>query len=116
MSNTHKLNIHNHYISPCSVSDEKQLSRVLLDRYADIGKSGRPVINTSTPVEVSFVIGLVQLEVKETENLLELTVWLKMVRTCMIVFEVDKTILYAKQQYKLLHVLYMYKFALSRGF
>lgn len=63
------------------VSKEKQLIKFLLDRYAEYGRIGRPVINTSEVITVNFGLSLVQiLKVDEKNQVLETNVWETFVR------------------------------------
>nr|XP_022313438.1 neuronal acetylcholine receptor subunit alpha-10-like [Crassostrea virginica] len=58
------------------VSKEKQLIKFLLDRYAHYGRIGRPVINTSEIITVTFGMSLIQiLKVDERNQVLETNVW-----------------------------------------
>lgn len=58
------------------VSKEKQLIKFLLDRYAQYGRIGRPVINTSEIITVKFGLSLIQiLKVDEKNQVLETNVW-----------------------------------------
>lgn len=63
------------------VSKEKQLIKFLLDRYAQFGRIGRPVINTSEIITVKFGLSLIQiLKVDEKNQVLETNVWETFVR------------------------------------
>lgn len=67
------------------VSKEKQLIKFLLDRYAEFGRIGRPVINTSEIITVNFGLSLIQiLRVDEKNQVLETNVWETFVRSRII--------------------------------
>lgn len=58
------------------VSGEKLLVKRLLDRYARLGKIGRPVLNTSETVTVNFDLSLIQIvDVDEKNQVLVLNIW-----------------------------------------
>lgn len=61
-------------IEPAPQSAEKQLIRALLRRYRS-GQHGRPTLNTSQPLSVRFRLGLIQLDLDETNNVLSLSMW-----------------------------------------
>lgn len=64
------------------VSDEKLLVKRLLDRYARLGKIGRPVLNTSETVTVNFDLSLIQIvDVDEKNQVLVLNIWYNYVST-----------------------------------
>jgi hypothetical protein len=64
------------------VSKEKQLIKFLLDRYAEYGRIGRPVISTSEIITVNFGLSLIQiLRVDEKNQVLETNVWETFVST-----------------------------------
>ncbi|XP_063446518.1 neuronal acetylcholine receptor subunit alpha-2-like [Mytilus trossulus] len=58
-------------------STEKQLIKALLDRYAQFGRIGRPVMKTDESIDVEFGMSLIQiLDVDEKNQVLETNVWL----------------------------------------
>lgn len=61
-------------------STEKQLIKALLDRYAQFGRIGRPVMKTDESIDVEFGMSLIQiLDVDEKNQVLETNVWLTFV-------------------------------------
>ncbi|KAH9502545.1 Neuronal acetylcholine receptor subunit alpha-4 [Bulinus truncatus] len=57
-------------------SKEKILVKRLIDRYARMGKEGRPVVNTSDVVRVEFGMSLIQiLDVDVKDQVLKTNVW-----------------------------------------
>ncbi|XP_014776336.1 neuronal acetylcholine receptor subunit alpha-3 isoform X5 [Octopus bimaculoides] len=64
------------------VSEEKLLVKRLLDRYARLGKIGRPVLNTSETVTVNFDLSLIQIvDVDEKNQVLVTNIWYNYVWT-----------------------------------
>ncbi|ELT97047.1 hypothetical protein CAPTEDRAFT_92843 [Capitella teleta] len=57
------------------MSAEKELLSILLDNYDRVGRSGRPVLNVSTPIDVMFGLGLIQMDLNEKEKILTLSMW-----------------------------------------
>jgi hypothetical protein len=57
------------------MSEEKRLMNTLMKRYERIGKGGRPVLNASTAVNVSFGLGLIQMDLNEKEKILTMSMW-----------------------------------------
>ncbi len=58
-----------------TISEEKRLLRFLMHRYKLVGKSGRPVVNSSEPVKVKFGLGLTQMKLDEKESILLTSMW-----------------------------------------
>ncbi|KAK7003431.1 neuronal acetylcholine receptor subunit alpha-10 [Biomphalaria glabrata] len=57
-------------------SKEKILIKRLIERYARMGKEGRPVVNTSDAVRVDFGLSLIQiLDVDIKDQVLKTNVW-----------------------------------------
>ena len=65
---------------PCRLSDEKRLTLELLRRYSKIGRSGRPVTDSSKPVTVYMGFGLKQMDLDEKNKVLTLSMWTRYVR------------------------------------
>ncbi|ELU09980.1 hypothetical protein CAPTEDRAFT_105798, partial [Capitella teleta] len=57
------------------ISAEKELINRLLARYDRVGRGGRPVLNASSPVNVSFGLGLIQMDLNEKEKILTMSMW-----------------------------------------
>ena len=64
-----------------SVSAEKRLCRELMSNYSGLGLNGRPVINMSTPIVVSFSLGLINMDLDEKHKILISSMWSRYVRT-----------------------------------
>jgi len=64
------------------VSAEKRLIKRLLKNYDEVGVVGRPVINISETINVSYGIGLIQiLDLDEKNQILSTNVWCRYVST-----------------------------------
>lgn len=64
-------------------SKEKILIKRLIERYARMGKEGRPVVNTSDAVRVDFGLSLIQiLDVDIKDQVLKTNVWYEYVSWC----------------------------------
>ena len=64
-----------------SVSAEKRLCRELMANYSSLGINGRPVINMSTAIVVSFSLGLINMDLDEKHKILISSMWSRYVRT-----------------------------------
>ena len=63
-----------------ALSTEKQLIKKLLAQYKEVTQHGRPVLESSQAVQVSFGLGLIQMELDERNKALSLSIWTKYVR------------------------------------
>ncbi|CAH1795658.1 unnamed protein product [Owenia fusiformis] len=58
------------------LSDEKKLIKILLEQYDEVGKVGRPVLNTSHTVNVKYGLALIQiLDLDEKNQVLTTNTW-----------------------------------------
>ena len=62
--------------------DEKRLTRALVENYGALGIEGRPVLNASAPIRVWFGLAIMQMDLNERENMLQTSVWCRIVSTC----------------------------------
>ncbi|CAD5113925.1 DgyrCDS3084 [Dimorphilus gyrociliatus] len=62
-----------------NVSFEKLLINDLMTEYKKWGKSGRPVRNISTVSNVSFSLGLIQMDLNEKDKVLTMSMWTRYV-------------------------------------
>ena len=63
------------------LSAEKVLIKHLLSNYEHVGVVGRPVVNTSETINVSYGIGLIQIiDLDEKNQILTTNVWCRYVR------------------------------------
>ena len=62
-----------------SMSPEKRLIKMLLERYRYVGDQGRPVLDLSTAVPVKFGLGLIQMALDEKKEMLTLNTWTRYV-------------------------------------
>jgi len=77
------------------MSAEKVLIKTLLANYDDVGVVGRPVINTSETINVSYGIGLIQiLDLDEKNQILTTNVWCRYVRILSLRYTQRRTIIY----------------------
>jgi len=67
------------------MSAEKELIKELLKEYQRVGVVGRPVINTSETINVSYGIGLIQiLDLDEKNQILTTNVWCRYVSIAVV--------------------------------
>ena len=70
-------------VEDAEVSAEKKLIKTLLDNYQDVGVVGRPVVNQSETINVSYGIGLIQIiDLDEKNQILTTNVWCRYVSDC----------------------------------
>ena len=67
------------WIRNVTMSAEKRLIRHLLETYSLVGLGGRPVLNASHTTLVRFGLGLINMDLDETEKVLVTSMWIKMV-------------------------------------
>ena len=67
-----------------SVSAEKRLCRELMANYSSLGINGRPVTNMSTPIVVSFSLGLINMDLDEKHKILISSMWSRYVSTFLL--------------------------------
>ena len=71
-----KMNITHHLPPP---SDEKRLTKYLLQNYRKVGPGGRPIVNSSLPLRVQFGLAMIQMDLNERDNTLTISVWCRYV-------------------------------------
>ena len=54
---------------------EKQLSKQLMQNYSKVGLNGRPIANMSNAIDVSFGLGLIQMDLNERDKILSTSMW-----------------------------------------
>ena len=52
---------------------------MLIERYLRVGKTGRPVRNSSETLQVTFGLGLIQMELDERHKILSMSMWTRYV-------------------------------------
>ena len=58
---------------------EKVLTKLILKNYKEVGKHGRPILNISDSLKVSFGMGVIQLDLDEKTNTLTTSAWVRYV-------------------------------------
>lgn len=67
------------------MSDEKRLIKHLLGNYQEVGVVGRPVLNQSETIKVSYGLSLIQiLEMDEKNQVLTTNVWSRYVSSAIV--------------------------------
>ena len=76
----------NHISALCSsdMSAEKALIRRLMHNYQRIGRNGRPVLNISQAVPVTFGLGLINMDLDERNKVLTMSCWTRYVSITVI--------------------------------
>ncbi len=66
-------------------SNEKRLTKFLLDGYKKVGQGGRPTTNSSEAVSVQFGLAMIQMDLEEQINTLTVSVWCRYVSDILLV-------------------------------
>ena len=78
-SHNHSYKSSFYYCRSITISPEKELTQYLMENYEVVGRGGRPVIDFNQTTLVEFGLGLIQIDLDESEKVLTTSMWTRMV-------------------------------------
>ena len=72
-----------------NLSSEKKLTQYLIQNYDIVGRCGRPVEDYNQTTLVEFGLGLIQIDLDESEKVLTTSMWTRMVRETALCYAIQ---------------------------